>query len=173
MTAHSMKGDREKCLDAGMDSYLSKPIKSKELLQLIDSVIGNAPSGSELTWESSRAPVGGKEGPVIDREELLARVDGDAVLLQDIVSLFLAGLPGTLADIRQAVESKNATSLARLTHSFKGSAGNFSAHAVTLAVVRLEALARDGNLGQAPAALKELEAAIEQLLPELTEFAPL
>jgi CheY-like chemotaxis protein len=172
MTAHSMKGDREKCLDAGMDSYLSKPIKSKELLDIIDTVIARAPSGNELAFESSPAPLNVKVSPVINREEVWARVDGDATLLQDIVTLFLADLPDTLTAIRGAVESKNAKSLAKLAHSLKGSVGNFSAYAVTRAVIQLETVAREGDLAQGPSALKELEAAIEQLLPELADLAP-
>jgi PAS domain S-box-containing protein len=172
MTAHSMKGDKEKCLDAGMDSYLSKPIKSKELLHMIDTVIAQTPSGNELALESSPALVHASGAPIIDREELLARVDGDAALLQDIVSLFLADLPEALAAIREAVESKNAMSLAKLAHSLKGSASNFSAHAVTHALLRLETLAREGDFAQGPAALKGLEVAVEQLLPELTDLVP-
>jgi PAS domain S-box-containing protein len=172
MTAHSMKGDREKCLDAGMDSYLSKPIKSKELLRIIETVIAGAQSESEAAFESSRAPVGVAGNAVIDREELLARVDGDTELLRDIVSLFLADLPGTLAAIRHAIEANNATGLMKLAHSLKGCVSNFSADIVTHAALRLETVGREGDLSHAPTALKELEAAIEELLPELADFAP-
>jgi CheY-like chemotaxis protein len=172
MTAHSMKGDREKCLDAGMDSYLSKPIKSKELLNMIETVIAHAPSEAEPVLECTPVLLDDKVSPIIDREELLARVDGDTALLQDMVSLFLADLPRTLTAIREAVESEDAERLHKLAHSLKGSVINFSAHATTRAVVRLETMAREGDLGQAPPALKELEAAVEQLLPELADFTP-
>jgi two-component system, sensor histidine kinase and response regulator len=171
MTAHAMKGDRENCLAAGMDGYVPKPISVKNLLEAIDAVAGNArvPQSSPEPVPASRSfPV--QTSPLVDRQALLAQVDGDTELLRRMVSIFLADAPERLGAIRAAVESNNAESLAKLAHRLKGAVSNFSSEPVTRAALQLENMARQRDLSSAPEAYEELKIMIERLTPELAEL---
>jgi len=165
MTAHAMKGDRERCLDAGMDGYVSKPINRKDLLAEIQALV--RPVQHQI---AAGAPVLPTRGAVIDREALMAQVDGDSQLLQSIASIFAGQTPKCLESLRATIASKDAASLEKLAHALKGSVANFCSPAATSAAQRLESMGRDRDLRQAAEALQELEAAIEQLLPELAEI---
>ena len=111
MTAHAMTGDRERCLAAGMDAYISKPIQAEELLKLTESLaIGAGPiEGLEDSVHS-----------VMDRALALARVDGDEGLLADLAKLFCEESPKMMAAVREAVEARDPERLQRAAHSLKG-----------------------------------------------------
>jgi PAS domain S-box-containing protein len=153
MTAHAMKGDRERCLAAGMDAYLAKPLQRRELFELLETLFpGSAQGGAE-------APA----GPVFDRDYVLARVEGDEALLRELVGLFLEQTPRLLAEIRSAIDGRDAKALERAAHALKGSAGNFGAKSACDAALRLEMLGRGGDFGEAGAAYGELNAEMERL----------
>jgi two-component system, sensor histidine kinase and response regulator len=165
MTAHAMKGDREKCLAAGMDSYVSKPISIKVLMQELDRVM----LGRELEKKPELAVANAP--PLVNLKKLMLQVDGDIDLLRSMVSLFVVEAPDSLAAIRAAVESNNAESLSRLAHALKGMVSNFSSDAVTGAALKLETIARGLDLADAPTAYRALAAMIARLTPELTQLA--
>jgi len=151
MTARAMKGDREKCLAAGMDAYLTKPIQSKALFDAIESVMGAAARGSVI--------------PGFDRGAALAHTGDDPALLQELVDIFLKDCPQRLEAIRQAVCSRDAEALAAAAHSLKGSVGTFAAPAVYEACWTLEQLARERDFDRMQTALEELEAKLAAILP--------
>jgi len=107
----------------------------------------------------------------LDREELVARVDGDRGLLCRIVSLFLVETPTKLTAIRAAIDSNDTALVARLAHAIKGAVGNFYSEKATAAALQLETIARKGDLFPAPRAFAELTQAIEDITPDLVLLA--
>jgi PAS domain S-box-containing protein len=151
MTAHAMKGDRERCLEAGMDDYVSKPVRAQDLYDALGRV----------------APQGPPEPETIDRAELLDRVGGDEELMREIVGVFLDSCPGQFAELRQAVERRDARVVHRLAHTLKGSVGQFGARSAHDAAVRLELIGKSGDLAQADEAFAALRGEVERVRPAL------
>jgi len=169
MTAHALKGDREKCLEAGMDGYVSKPIKIKDLLDAIDAAAPSGiPASEELTVLSHPER---SSFTVIDHEKALAKVEGDTELLGELASLFLEDIPSQLRAIRVAAEQGDTKALAQTAHTVKGAVANFAAETVVSAAFKLESSARAEDLPQAKLACGELEHIIERLRPELAALA--
>jgi PAS domain S-box-containing protein len=169
MTAHAMKGDRERCLEAGMDGYVSKPVQATELWQAIEAAVPSArtPRASAVPAEP-RGPSPEPMDQVLDRRKALARVAGDRELLRELVQLFLDDCPRLLADIHEAIAGADAAKLQLAAHTLKGSVSNFAAPATHAAAQRLESLAEQRNLTDAPAAAASLEAELDRLRPALT-----
>jgi two-component system sensor histidine kinase/response regulator len=157
MTAHAMVGDRERCLQAGMDDYLSKPIRARELLAVIEQVI----AGSASVSDGNGAPC------PIDWPAALERLQGDRELLNQLVEVIRQEGPKLLDDVRQAVERGDAAALKLAAHTMKGSLSNFAAPAAADAARRLEVMAKQGDLSEAAAALAHLEREMERFMPEL------
>ncbi len=162
MTAHAMQGDRERCLEAGMDGYVSKPIHARELFAAIDRIVLGG-SGSDDGRAPGSAPV-----QVIDRDEVVASVGGDPELLREIASVFLEESPRLLAQVRDALDRRDSRALERAAHSLKGCVGNFHAQAAYHSALRLELLAREGDLGEAETAYAALVNEMQRLMPALT-----
>ncbi len=171
VTAHAMKGDRERCLAAGMDDYVSKPVRFDDLKAALDRWLQKA-SVSEFTVPASPstpvAPVTVKEA--FSMQEALARVDGDKELLGEMAALFLEEYPRFLAQIQDAISKKDPSSLSYAAHTLKGSVGNFAAGEVFEAAFTLERLGRQGDLTQAAEAYELLETALAQLTPALSKL---
>jgi two-component system, sensor histidine kinase and response regulator len=161
MTAHAMKGDRERCLAAGMDGYTSKPIRIGELEDAISQLINPSKSAEAPVPEETR-----RDGD-IDRVALLAGVDGNRRLLRDLVRLFLADYPQRLAEIKEAVRRGDAEALRIAAHTLKGSVGNFAAKQAFAAAQRLEIMGRDGDFDKAGEACKALESELARVTEEL------
>jgi len=161
MTAHAMKGDRERCLAAGMDGYTSKPIRIGELERSITQLVSPSKSAGPTV------PVGTRGEGVIDRAALLAGVDGNRRLLRDLVRLFLADSPQRLAKIKEAVRRGDAEALRIAAHTLKGSVGNFAAKKAFAAAQRLEIMGRDGDFDKAGEACKALESELARVTEEL------
>jgi PAS domain S-box-containing protein len=161
MTAHAMKGDRERCLAAGMDGYTSKPIRIGELEHAITQLVSLSKSAEPPVPEETRG-----DG-FIDRAALLAGVDGNRRLLRDLVRLFLADYPQRLAEIKEATRRRDAAALRIAAHTLKGSVGNFAARQAFAAAQLLEIMGRDGDLDKAGEACKALESELAHVTEEL------
>ena len=155
MTAHAMKGDKERCLEAGMDGYVSKPVRSEDLYQEIDRVLGRPAKAGAV----KEVPGAG----AIDRRALLRRFAGDEVLLDEVVGVFLAERLQAMRAVREALDRGDGRALERSAHTLKGSIGNFTAGAAFEAALRLETLGRAGDLPGAEAAWPALQDEIERL----------
>ncbi|MGH9790369.1 MAG: response regulator [Candidatus Acidiferrales bacterium] len=150
LTAHALKGDRERCLAAGMDAYVSKPVQPRMLAQVLQEITAGAPPAPARQAKS-------KQPTILDERDLLARVAGDRQLLREMASIFLAESPAMLARVREAVERGDPEQVRKAAHAFKGAAANLSAGCAVEAASELEKLARGAGLSGAPAALARLE----------------
>ena len=146
MTAHAMKGDRERCLAAGMDGYIAKPIRPAELFAGIERFTRRP----EPTPEKLPSP---SEDDCIDWQAAWANLEGDRKLLSDLALLFLDDLPQQMEAIHRAVDNRQDYDLERLAHRLKGSVGNFAAKPAFEAAFRLEKLAGQRDCKQVPPAV--------------------
>ncbi|MFC1596868.1 PAS domain S-box protein [Planctomycetota bacterium] len=178
MTAHAMKGDRERCLEAGMDHYVSKPIRARQLFDAIDEVVvGFAATGGTAEAEAAEtdgsADAGGVavlEGNEFDWSAALRAVKGDRRLFRVIVDTVLEETPRLLGEIREAVGRSNAGALQLAAHTLKGSIRYFGQGPAYQQAYRLEEMGRDGDLEHAGDAVVALEGEIAQLNSILLDY---
>ncbi len=160
LTAHVVKGDAERCLAAGMDGYVAKPLRARELFAAIESALDPA----------RRVPAHRPRATIFDEALLLERVGGDRVALAQLVELFLADAPRLVAEICGAIEAKNTTALQAAAHTLKGAVSNFAAPGATQAAARLLQLGESDRLSGARDACTILEREIDQLRAALSEM---
>ena len=162
MTAHAMKGDRERCLSAGMDDYIAKPIRPEELWKTIESVVGVRTASHDIAACPPET--------VVNRVDLLDRVDGDLAFLEELIEVFSADCPRALDAIREAISRRDAEGLHRAAHAFKGAAANFGNGRAFQEALKLECCGLEHNFADAEISLTALEAAVEQLQRVLEAF---
>ena len=166
MTAHAMKGDRERCIEAGMDDYVSKPIQAGDLAAAIERwIFGRAQAQKGDKPDEVKNKI-----PVFDKAALLRRVDGDEEFLADLVGLFLQDIPKQMNMLEEALGNNNASLCERLAHSIKGSSANLGAESIRMVASEMEAAGKNGDLIGTVALfrrLKEEFAAFETALVDL------
>jgi two-component system, sensor histidine kinase and response regulator len=163
MTAYAMKGDQERCLAAGMDAYVSKPIRIQELFAVIDGVAASGTPGRVPRSEPAAEEM-------LDWAAALEYVGGDRQLLKDLMAVFLDEYPAWLSDLHVGLAAADIGRLQRAAHKFKGTLGNFGAQVAFEAAYRLEIMGREKNLTGAADVVLLLEKELARLLPALTAW---
>ncbi len=169
MTAHALKGDRERCLASGMDEYVSKPIRERQLLAAMRLVVGDELSESVSRIISYDREDKSSEG-VMDWDEALKTCGGDHALLRDIVEAFLEEEPRRVAEIRQAIDGSNFELLGRAAHTIKGSMRYFKAESVFDRAHGLEQLGQEQTLDGAEEIFLLLRQELAKLHPILLDY---
>jgi signal transduction histidine kinase/DNA-binding response OmpR family regulator len=159
MTAHAMTGDRERCLAAGMDGYLTKPMRFSEIEQTLAGLA-----------KEPIMPVQASPSPSWNREEALSRLDGDEVLLQEICRVFLEDSVKLLQKLQQALAAGDHDGVMRAAHSLKGASSYLSAARTSHAARQIEEMGRNQDLSRADAALAVLEREIASLHLDLKGY---
>jgi two-component system sensor histidine kinase/response regulator len=162
MTAHAMMGDRERCLEAGMDAYIAKPIRAKDLYETVEKTAARI-------WGSRHQDTGTTE-EVLDRDQILKQIGGNADTLKEIVELFATESGKLMTRMRDAIRQEDPSELQRAAHTLKGSIRIFGAERAAAAALRLETMSSDKNFIGAEDALSELAGEIERLMPLLTDL---
>jgi PAS domain S-box-containing protein len=154
MTAHAMNGDRERCIAAGMDGYVSKPIDSQLLCAAVESAI-EPPAASPSA---------------VDSDALLERLGGDEDLLSDVIRVFIADCPARLAAVKAAIDARDGDLIRAAAHAIKGAAGNLSAVGLFDAAATLERLGAERRLEAAQGAWRRLSMEATRTLETLGQF---
>ena len=166
ITAHALKGDQERCLEAGMDGYLAKPIIPEQLFAAIERASAGLP-------QTPFRPAGVEsDPPPIDWDAALGRTGGDRQLLGELLVAFLEEGPRLLEELRREIAADDPRKVNVVAHTIKGSAATLGAKTMSEAAARLESLARAGNLSGAAEACGRLEREFERLHPALVGFCP-
>lgn len=186
MTAHAMRGDQERCLAAGMDGYVSKPIHFQRLFEAIAGVLGpeyiaEGATGGLLVEVFRDAPGQTEEPQRVEEtgessntlflpSAALATVGGDEQLLREVIQAYLEEAPRTLAALASALAQQDAPAFRRAAHTIKGSMRYFGVPRGFDLAFSLEKMALEGNLREAADGLASLQALMEQLAPCLLDY---
>jgi len=170
MTAHSGSDFRHACFEVGMDAFLSKPVRLREMLRTIEVLVLGAQSDDP---DGSGEPVPNENSPMkeLDYNAALDRVGGDASLLGELAGLFLEEYPQLLDGVRQGLASGDTHSAYSAAHQLKGLLAQFGGEAARLKALAVESAAKAGDLSAALAAFPDLESIMTRLHPELVEMA--
>ena len=174
MTAHAMKGDRERCLAAGMDDYVAKPVRPAELYAALERAAGRTPEADATA--SAAPPLSPGDGAeageaVFDHADALGRAAGDPALLLELSRLFLQELPQLREEIDAAAGADDLQALAGWAHRLKGAAGNLGGRRVFALALQLEELARTGERAGAAKAHAQLDAELRPFAEALAALA--
>ncbi len=162
MTAYALKGDCERCLGAGMDNYVAKPIRAEELFATIDAIFsgrnGDFAAGLALPQD------------VVDWTKALKTAQGNRKVLKSMTEAALEEVPQLMAAIRQAVSSGDHAGLRFAAHTLKGSVRYFGANQVCQHTAKLEDMGHTGNLAEADATVAALDGELAKVTAVLSDY---
>jgi two-component system sensor histidine kinase/response regulator len=171
LTASAMKGDRERCLDAGMDGYVSKPFSAEQLIEAVERTVTVAPTpntpGGVTALKSSVSPDMGDFSDVLDWRSAQKCLRGRA---ESLARLFFQEAPKLMADVHAAIANGHAKQLCRAAHTLKGSADVFAAKRVVQVALELECMGQDGQMERANEAGELLDQQVKRLISALEKL---
>ena len=157
MTAHAMQGDREKCIAAGMDDYLAKPVRPKDVREMLEQWGGKIMlEARSAAWPPPGAP---DVEPPVDMDRMKDLTDGNADGLRELVEMFLKQTHNQFEQIQAAIRDNKADDVRRVAHSCAGASATLG---MTRLVPKLRELERLGGTGSLPNADKVCEAALHE-----------
>jgi CheY-like chemotaxis protein/HPt (histidine-containing phosphotransfer) domain-containing protein len=170
MTAHAMKGDRERCIEAGMDGYVSKPISSKEVAEAIASILrvqgeSTPVIGLEVKPPDSTLPTAPRI--VWNMGETLERLGGDEKLFHEVIEIFLDDVPKHLASLGRAVAAGDAEAVEEAAHILKGELGYLGISEVSQMARALEEIGRNSDLRFAAGLYATFASELSELLTSM------
>jgi two-component system, sensor histidine kinase and response regulator len=161
LTAHALKGDRERCLESGMDVYLAKPMHKEELLQTLQDFS----SAEELLCEEQP-----KAQAVMNVEAALGRTGGDRELLRELCEVFLDETPSLLDELERSMEEGETAGVCRIAHKLKTSAGTIGGIKACEAALATEQFARTQQMKSVRGLGLTLRAEVTSLRNAVAEF---
>jgi HPt (histidine-containing phosphotransfer) domain-containing protein len=164
MTAHALKADRLRCLNAGMDQYIAKPIRAEQLFDTIGLVLRDASVGD---WPD---PSQAAEKLKADWAQALRAVGGDRDLLQTLIEAVLEESPGMIEAIRRSIADRDGPGLQNAAHILKGSIRYFGAEPIFERLFRLERMGRDEDLEEAEELFEGLKGEMGQFESMLRDY---
>jgi two-component system sensor histidine kinase/response regulator len=181
LTANAIKGDKELCFNAGMDSYVSKPFQSEELLDAIQALISqnsmhtqaSNPNGASSPGVDAKSDQQDTQlmNRWIDQDKVMDRLGGNLSLLNKVIGLFTERYPEQLASIKAAIDLGDSDKLQESAHALKGAIGNFTSANPFETAYSLEIMGRENNFSEAEATFTALENEVQQLGACLAKFS--
>ena len=172
MTAHAMKGDRERCIEAGMDGYISKPISSKEVAEAIASIPrlqGESMPVIHLEVKQTDATLPTGPRIVWNMDETLERLGGDETLFQEVIEIFLDDVPKHMASLERAIAAGDAEAVEGAAHTLKGELGYLGISEVSQKARELEEFGRNSDLRFAAGLYATLASELSELLTSMRD----
>lgn len=168
MTAHAMKGDKERFMKAGMDDYISKPISLQSLVQLLDkwSVKANTNNCTISTSPEMKIP---SDVPIFDRQGLMERIMEDIGLAHHLTSIYLEDTPKQIKALKESINNGRTNDISHYAHKIKGSSANIGGMALSCVASEMEEAAKSGKLREVAIIMEKLEKEFELLKQCLKE----
>jgi two-component system, sensor histidine kinase and response regulator len=172
VTANAMKGDRERCLTAGMDDHLGKPLQLDRLQQVIARWTnrGNSPAVPESARESS-CEEARQDALPLNYDRLHEIAGGDAAFAHELINLFLEDAARRITALAEAIAEADAVTIRKVAHTLKGSSSNIGAEPLRQAAFAVEQQGNVGDLENAATSLAMIEKEFERLQESLNESA--
>ncbi|MBU0716441.1 MAG: PAS domain S-box protein [Verrucomicrobia bacterium] len=165
ITAHSIEGDLEKCLAAGMNGYITKPVSTKTVADAIVSIVSAGHTKADKTIQKSEPAV------VFDSKAFFERLSGDSALVREVVNVFLEKTPESMRALENAIKKQQKDEAARLAHTIKGSAANVGGNQFRAVAARIEKACNSADWHEAETLIPRLNKQFEFLERAMRDFA--
>jgi PAS domain S-box-containing protein len=159
LTAHAMKGDLQKCLDAGMDGYLAKPIEPELLFTVLSDIARHKKPESTMN-ETARVSHG---AATLDEARLKRQIGESPEILREVVDIYLNSIPALWTSLQESLQSANSVSLEHNAHKLKGALLNLAADAASGSALTLETMARQRDISRAAPVMSQLKTQLDEL----------
>jgi HPt (histidine-containing phosphotransfer) domain-containing protein len=164
MTAHALHSDRERCLEAGMNDYVSKPIDTHALVEVLNHWLpGGSNEGTSPAQVKTAPPIVQAGVPVFDKIALMQRLMGDEDLARVVIAGFLDDIPLQIQKLKDYLEAGDITGAERQAHTIKGASANIGGEALRAIAFEMEKSGKSGDLDAIRKCTSELEVQFERL----------